>query len=149
MVPGGGGYGGAGSHATSTTGQPYGDGSLRHLLGGSGGGGFTVDTAGGGGGGALRLKSAGLLRLNSAIRSLGGSGSGGAAGGSGGAVHLIGNSLELSTNSQIDTSGGYNGGVGGRIFLEADTAIANSGFNNLINRGGDGVFREPVVLFAT
>ena len=48
-MPGGGGHGGAGSRATSTSGQPYGDGSISHLLGGSGGGGYTVDSGGAGG----------------------------------------------------------------------------------------------------
>ena len=54
---GGGGYGGAGSGATFSSGQPYGDGMITHLIGGSGGGGFVADTTGGGGGGALRLLS--------------------------------------------------------------------------------------------
>ena len=67
VAPGGGGYGGAGARATSTTGQPYGDGSLAHQLGGSGGGGYTVDSAGAGGGGFLRIESAGLLKLDSEI----------------------------------------------------------------------------------
>ena len=138
VLPGGGGYGGAGSRATATSGQPYGDGSMSHLLGGSGGGGYTVDSGGGGGGGAIRIISAGELKLASAIRAVGGSGVGGSAGGAGGAIHLKAENLELLTNSLLDVSGGINGGAGGRIYLEASDSLQNSGFENLVSKGGEG-----------
>ena len=137
-TPGGGGYGGAGSRATSTTGQPYGNGALTDLLGGSGGGGYTVDSAGGGGGGAIRIISVGDLKLYSTLRSLGGSGVGGSAGGAGGAVHLRAQNLYLDEKSSIDVSGGNNGGAGGRIFLEGSDSLVNFGFDNLIANGGEG-----------
>ncbi len=138
VLPGGGGYGGAGARATSSTGQPYGDGAISKLLGGSGGGGYTVDSAGGGGGGALRIESAGNLKLLSAIRAIGGSGTGGSAGGSGGSVHLKASNLELSKESLIDVSGGINGGAGGRIYLEGEESLNNQGFENLVANGGEG-----------
>ena len=81
-----GGYGGAGSGATFTSGQPYGDGMISHLIGGSGGGGYSANTAGGGGGGAIRLEASG--KIGRLVRSSGGGGTGGSAGGSGGAIHL-------------------------------------------------------------
>ena len=99
---------------------------MSHLLGGSGGGGYTVDSGGGGGGGAIRIISAGELKLASTIRAVGGSGVGGSAGGAGGAIHLKAENLELLTNSLLDVSGGINGGAGGRIYLETSDSLQNS-----------------------
>ena len=139
VEPGGGGYGGAGSGATFSSGQPYGDGSISHLLGGSGGGGFISDTSGGGGGGAIRLVSSAKIVVNGLIRAVGGGGLSGSAGGSGGAIHLKGSDVHLDSNSMLDVSGGANGGGGGRIFIESNNTYVNDGRKNIKLEGGDGV----------
>ena len=136
--PGGGGYGGAGSGATFSSGQPYGDGMITHLIGGSGGGGFVADTTGGGGGGALRLVSGQKIILNSLVSSTGGGGMGGSAGGSGGALHLKAHDILIQSKGILDVAGGAGGGGGGRIFLESNNSYVNEGIKNIKLEGGDG-----------
>ena len=135
---GGGGYGGAGSAATFSSGQPYGDGMITHLIGGSGGGGFITDTTGGGGGGALRLVSAGKIIIDDLVRSTGGGGMGGSAGGSGGALHLKAHDIIIKSNGILDVEGGASGGGGGRIFLESNNSYVNNGIKNIKLGGGGG-----------
>ena len=135
---GGGGYGGAGSGATFSSGQPYGDGMITHLVGGSGGGGFITDTTGGGGGGALRLVSAGKIIIDDLVRSTGGGGMGGSAGGSGGALHLKAHDIIIKANGILDVEGGASGGGGGRIFLESNNSYVNNGTKNIKLGGGGG-----------
>ena len=119
------GYGGMGfSNGDATKGQPYGDSTLTHLLGGSGGGGGDVDP-GGAGGGAIELiaHGDGLLSLTTSAKiSVNGgdahrSHSKGGGAGSGGAIRLQGGSISCLGTLEAKSSPTFalHAGGGGRL----------------------------------
>ena len=141
---GGGGYGGSGGGSTPTSGQPYGEGTIEDLLGGSGGGGLT-GTTGGGGGGAIKLVASKKLLVDAPIIANGGQGVSGSGGGSGGAIYLKGNSFSMTANGSVSVTGGTGGGAGrtdlsrgSRILRESWKRKCSSGWRD---RSSSGFFR--------
>jgi hypothetical protein len=124
------GYGGMGfSNGDATKGQPYGDATLSHLLGGSGGGGGDIDPGGAGGGaieliahgdGVLSLTASAKISVNGGDAYRSHTKGGGA--GSGGAIRLQGGSISCLGTLEAKSSPSFaiHAGGGGRIAIQTN-----------------------------
>ncbi len=125
-TPGGGGYGGKGGNGASgyAGGSPYGS-TNTPIAPGSGGGSWTYNNInyGGHGGGAVRVESAGSVKIDGTVAANGENGLKAGAGGSGGAIFITCASLSGAETGALQADGGDSGtattlaggGGGGRI----------------------------------